>query len=159
MRDFINLRGSEDSFTIKSRKIVFELSFLIIGSVGLLKSSSRAVKISILIKPINNVRFLFREKFFLDPSKDRADFIPGFIGSYPNYFFVIDVADLPDFLDILDNYDGSAPFVQRLDKYGVNRADENFWDVYDWFQEKFNETDKGRAGLADLNRYYYRAKK
>lgn len=32
----------------------------------------------------DNVRFAFREKSFLDPSKDRADFIPGLIGSYPS---------------------------------------------------------------------------
>lgn len=105
----------------------------------------------------DNVRFAFREKNFLDPSKDRADFIPGLIGSYPNYFFVIDAADLPDFFNILDNYNGSAYYVQRLEKYGVNRAEDNFWEVYDWFQSKFNEIHKDRGGLADLNRYYYRA--
>ncbi len=85
------------------------------------------------------------------------DFLPGFIGSYPNYFFIVDASDLPDFLDILDNYDGSEPYIQRLEKYGVNRAEDNFWEVYDWFQEEFNKSDKQRAGLADLNRYFYEA--
>ena len=32
----------------------------------------------------DNVRFLFKEKHFLNPTKDRADFIPGFVGSYPH---------------------------------------------------------------------------
>jgi hypothetical protein len=105
----------------------------------------------------DNVRFLFREKGFLDPSKDRADFLPGFIGSYPNYFFVVDASELPDFFDILDSYDGSEPYIQRLDKYGVNRAQDNFWEVYDWFQKKFDESDRQRAGLLDLNRYFYHA--
>jgi len=105
----------------------------------------------------DNVKFLFREKKSLDPSKDRADFIPGFIGSYPNYFFVLDASELPDFFDILDNYDGSEPSIQRLEKYGVNRAEANFWEVYDWFQNRFNESDKQSAGLVDLNRYYYQA--
>jgi len=105
----------------------------------------------------DNVRFLFREKDFLDPSKDRADFVPGFVGSYPNYFLVVDFADLPDLFDILDKYDGSPLFVKRLGKYGVNRADDNFWEVYDWFQEKFYQSDRKNAGLVDLNRYYYYA--
>ncbi len=105
----------------------------------------------------DNVRVLFREKDFLDPSKDKADFIEGFIGSYPNYFFVVDFVDLPDLFDILDTYDGSPALVQRLEKYGVNRAEDRFWEVYDWFQQKFNESDRVNAGLADLNRYFYYA--
>jgi hypothetical protein len=105
----------------------------------------------------DNVRFLFEEKSSLDPSKDRADFIDGFIGSYPNYFFVVDYPDLPDFFDVLDNYDGSEAYVQRLEQYGINRAEDSFWEVYDWFQEEFNKSDKQRAGLADLNRYFYKA--
>lgn len=105
----------------------------------------------------DNVRFLFREKHFLDPAKDRADFLPGFIGSYPNYFFVVDAADLPDFFDTLARYDGSDSSIQRIDKYGVNRAEDSFWEVYDWFQKKFDESDEKRAGLVDLNRYYYQA--
>jgi hypothetical protein len=105
----------------------------------------------------DNVRFLFREGKFLDPSKDRADFLPGFIGSYPNYFFIVDASDLPDFLDILNNYDGSEPYIQRLEKYGVNRAEDNFWEVYDWFQEEFNKSDKQLSGLVDLNRYSHKA--
>lgn len=105
----------------------------------------------------DNVRVLFREKKFLDSSKDRADFIEGFIGSYPNYFLVVDAVDLPDLFDVLDTYDGSPALVQRLEKYGVNRAEDDFWDVYDWFQQKFNESDRVNAGLADLNRYFYYA--
>ena len=45
----------------------------------------------------------------------------------------------------------------KLDKYGVNRSEERFWDIYDWFQQQLNETDPLHAGLYDLNRYYSRA--
>lgn len=55
----------------------------------------------------DNVRFSSREISFLNPSRDQTDCIPGLIGSYPNYFFVIDAADLRDFFDILDNYNKS----------------------------------------------------
>ncbi len=37
----------------------------------------------------NNVSFMFDEESRLDPSKDKIDFIQGFVGSYPNYFFVV----------------------------------------------------------------------
>lgn len=105
----------------------------------------------------DNVKFVFKEQKFLDPSKDRADFLSGFIGSYPNYFFVLDAADLPDFFEILDQYDGSPPSIERLEKYGVNRADANFWEVYDWFQKELDKTLGERSGIVDLNRYYYMA--
>lgn len=106
----------------------------------------------------DNVKFLFREKKFLDPNKDRADFIHGFIGSYPNSFWVLDAAELPDFFESLDQYDGSPASIERLDKYGVNRAEDNFWEVYDWFQNEFNNSLEEMSGIVDLNRYFYRAK-
>ena len=105
----------------------------------------------------DNVQFLFKENLHLDPSKDGADFINGFIGSYPNQFVVVDALDLPDFFDILDNYDGSENYIQRLDKYTVNRAEKDFWEVYDWFQEEFYKSEKQRGGLIDLNRYFHLA--
>ena len=105
----------------------------------------------------DNVKFLFREQHFLNPEKDRADFIPGFIGSYPNYFFIVEMSELPDFFEILGQYDGSPAYIKRLEKYGVNRADERFWEVYDWFQNEFEKSDPIRSGVLDLNRYYYYA--
>ncbi len=104
-----------------------------------------------------NVKFLFREGFYLDPSRDKADFIKGFVGSYPNYFFVVEASDLPDFFNILNDYDGSEAFVQRLEKYGINRAEDTFWDTYDWFQTAFNKDQQEDTGIVDLNRYFYRA--
>ena len=105
----------------------------------------------------DNVRFLFREGLNLDPSKDRADFLEGFVGSYPNYFFVVEASDLPDFFDILNNYDSSQEYIERLEKYGVNRAEDNFWDVYDWFQNEFDKYHGTDKGIVDLNRYFYLA--
>lgn len=103
----------------------------------------------------DNVRTLFLEDEYLHPAKDRADFLEGFIGSYPNYFFVVDASDLPDFFEILNSFDNSEEYVQRLSKYGVNRAEDNFWDVYDWFQTEFDTFQKEDRGIVDLNRYYY----
>jgi hypothetical protein len=105
----------------------------------------------------DNVRYLFRESSALNPSKDRADFLDGFVGSYPNYFFIVDAKDLPDFFNILKNYDNSPEYIARINKYGVNRAADNFWEVYDWFQKEFDAYHGGEAGIVDLNRYYYLA--
>ncbi len=121
-------------------------------------ADSEDVVISVVVdRWHDNVRFVFREKSALDPAKDGGDFIPGFVGSYPNYFFVVRAGDIPDFLDILDNYDGSDAYIAKLEKYGINRAEPDFWEHYDWFQQKFDASDPVRSGLVDLNRYFYLA--
>jgi hypothetical protein len=106
----------------------------------------------------SNVTHLFSEKAELDVSKDSANFISGLIGSYPNYFFDVQEEDLPDLLDLLARFDKSPMSYERLARYGVNRAEDRLWDMYDWFQKRFYEDEPVRGGLFDLNRYYYLAK-
>jgi hypothetical protein len=93
----------------------------------------------------------------LNPAKDNVEFVMGMIGSYPNFFFDITQDDVPDFLDLLAHYDGSQQSIKRLSKYGINRSDDRFWEVYDWFQKRFKADEPVRGGLLDLNRYYYNA--
>ncbi len=102
----------------------------------------------------DNVNSMFGEKSRLDPTKDTIDFVLGSIGSYPNYFLEVDGQDVPDFFDMLENFDGSDEYIAKIEKYGVNRSDEGFWTSYDWFQARLNESDPLHAGLYDLNRYY-----
>ena len=102
----------------------------------------------------DNVNSMFGEKRFLDPSNDTMDFIGGSIGSYPNYFLQVDGDDIPDFFDMMANFDGSPEYVAKLRKYGANRDDSDFWNAYDWFQRELNRADPLRAGLYDLNRYH-----
>lgn len=102
----------------------------------------------------NNVTYMFGEKNALDPAKDRADILPGFIGSYPNYFFDVEVKDLPDFLHLLSSKTIEQKDIARFVGYGINRANPNFWEEYDWFQQRFFEEEPVQAGRFDLNRYY-----
>jgi len=102
----------------------------------------------------DNVSFMFNEEDRLDPTKDELDFVPGFVGSYPNFFFVVEYDELPDFFDMMHRYDGTQEYLNKFLKYGVHRGDKNFWEVYDWFQKKFLEENPKEAGLFDLNRYY-----
>ena len=54
----------------------------------------------------DDVTTLFGEEDRLRPEQDSAVFIEGFVGSYPNYFFEVEFADLPDFLEVLESFDG-----------------------------------------------------
>jgi hypothetical protein len=127
--------------------------------VRVLKSDGQYGVASIVINRWHdNVTFLIDEKRALNSSKDQADFIKGFIGSYPNYFIDLKQEELPDFFDLLTNFDGSPEHLERFNQYGVNRGDDDFWVMYDWFQERFNREHPVRSGLFDLNRYYYEAR-
>lgn len=105
----------------------------------------------------DNVAFKFSESGALDASKDSADFLPGLVGSYPNYFFDVREEELSDFIDLLAHFEKGPRDLERLSRYGVNRADERLWDAYDWFQQRFIEDEPVDGGLFDLNRYYHNA--
>jgi hypothetical protein len=103
----------------------------------------------------DNVNSMFGDNKRLDPSKDTIDFIDGSISAYPNLFVDVSYEELSGFFDMLENYDGTTEYLARYRKYSVNRADPDFWALYDWFQQQLNEADPVQAGLYDLNRYYH----
>jgi len=106
----------------------------------------------------DNVNSLFDESCRLDPAKDTMDFFKGSLGSYPSYFFSIDASELPDFFNLMANYnENDEKIMADFFMLGINRSDENFWQEYDWFQGTFNQDDQLESGLYDLNRYYNEA--
>jgi hypothetical protein len=102
----------------------------------------------------DNVNSLFGEAKRLDPTKDTIDFQEGSIGSYPNYFLDLEGKDVPELFDVLENFDDSEAYQARFDRFGINRSDPRFWEVYDWFQKQLFAARPLEAGLYDLNRYY-----
>ena len=102
----------------------------------------------------DNVNSMFGEDERLDASKDTMDFLLESIGAYPNYFFEVDAPDVPEFFDMLENFDGSDEYIAKFHSFGVNRTDERFWESYDRFQAQLDQADPLRAGLYDLNRYH-----
>ena len=104
----------------------------------------------------DNVNSLFGEQDRLNPDRDNLDFIPYSIGSYPNAFATVHYEDLPDFFDIIKNFDASDKYKKRFFKYFIRRSDDRFWKTFDWFQENFNRAEPVKSGLYDLNRYYHK---
>lgn len=102
----------------------------------------------------DNVNSMFGEGERLDSSKDTMDFLGESIGAYPNYFLEVDGTEVPEFFDMLQNFDGSQEYVAKFRKFGVNRANDDFWTSYDRFQAELDRSDPLHTGLYDLNRYY-----
>ena len=105
----------------------------------------------------DNVNSLFGEDDRLNPDKDTLDVLDGNVGSYPNVFTVVKEDELPDFFDMLVNFEETPEYIKKVNYYGISRKDTNFWAHYDWFQKEFNKMEPLEAGLYDLNRYYKKA--
>ena len=105
----------------------------------------------------DNVNSMLRESSTLDASKDTMDFIPGSVGSYPNYFLDFPGDRVDELFDLLANFDGSPEYDAKLRKYGMDRVDPDFWEAYDFFQARFDDDEPLTTGLYDLNRYYSKA--
>lgn len=101
----------------------------------------------------DNVAFMFDEKSRLNPTKDTADFIHGFVGSYPNGLFVVEEKELTEFMKLLEIYEETKENQQVFLKYFIARDHPRFWEEFDWFQQRFLNSDPVNAGLFDLNRY------
>lgn len=102
----------------------------------------------------DNVNSLFGEEKSFNSSKDTFDIVDFSVGSYPNIFGVVHYQDLPDFFDLIANYENNEVYRDKMKKYFINRSDKNFWHTYDWFQDEFNKSNPLEAGLYDLNHYY-----
>ena len=104
-----------------------------------------------------NVALLFDEDSRLDSKKDRINIVKGLIGSYPNAFIIIKQNKLDDFFNLLQNYEDNEINNKKLLEYVINRANPNFWEIFDWFDTEFKKQDSLEYGLFDLNKYISQA--
>jgi hypothetical protein len=102
----------------------------------------------------DNVNSYNKEEDTFDASKDTLDIVEGSLGSYPNAFFVVNEADLPDFFEMIKNFKATSEYWDKAKKYAISRSDTKFWEHFDWFQKEFENKKPLEAGLYDLNRYY-----
>ena len=102
----------------------------------------------------DNVNSYNKEEKTFDAKKDTLDIIEGSVGSYPNVFFDVKEEELPDFFEMIKNFEDRPEYWAKAKHYAVSRSDENFWDYFDWFQKRFEQEQPLQAGLYDLNRYY-----
>ena len=87
---------------------------------------------------------------FEDDSLTVVDWLEG---SYPNFFFVIDIEDIEKFAEHYRSIQTRDDYEQFVGRYGVRRSNENFWHHADWFHERYAREKPVLSGLFDLNRY------
>ncbi|MCK5907094.1 MAG: fatty acid cis/trans isomerase, partial [Flavobacteriales bacterium] len=141
---------------VASNIIAFDIKYINLAHIRIRMNNSDDLMYSMVVNRWHdNVSFMFNEELRLDAEKDKLNFIEGFVGSYPNIYLDIKEDEIPEFFNLLSKYSKDSKYYNReIRKFSVNRSDDNFWYVYDWFQNRYNKSDKLNAGLFDLNRYY-----
>jgi hypothetical protein len=100
-----------------------------------------------------NVAFMFGENARRIPADDSVTVYRGHFGSYPNFFFSVELARIAEFVDALRAVSASAQFETFVDAYGVRRTDRRFWATSDWLREDLRRAQPIQAGIYDFGRY------
>ncbi|MGR9074072.1 MAG: fatty acid cis/trans isomerase, partial [Gammaproteobacteria bacterium] len=107
----------------------------------------------LLNKAYSNIVFMIADEYRREPENDTVTVIPGFVGSYPNFFFSIKINQLNDFIEHLKQADTDAGMEFFYGRYGIRRNNPAIWEHYDWFNRQY-KISRGRfAGIFDMNRY------
>jgi hypothetical protein len=100
-----------------------------------------------------NVAFLFDEEERRLPDDDTVTVVRGHFGSYPNFFFEVELEEVEAFAETLRAVTDDAGFAAFVARFGVRRTDPRFWEMSDWLREDLRRRTPMEAGLYDLARY------
>jgi hypothetical protein len=104
-------------------------------------------------KAYSNLSKLIREGSSRLPEKDRITVVPGFVGSYPNFFFSVEKERLGEFIDRIRTAGSEAGPEELYSRFGIRRSNPDIWLESDWFNEQHKKYRGLQAGLLDLSRY------
>ncbi|RLA20182.1 MAG: isomerase [Gammaproteobacteria bacterium] len=107
----------------------------------------------ILNKSLENVAFMTGEDLRRERRLDTLTVIPGFLGSYPNFFFEVDKTQLPEFIAAIKQARSKKDKEAFYKKFGIRRTNPKIWQSVDWFNAQHKKYRRKSAGLFDLNRY------
>lgn len=101
----------------------------------------------------SNIASPFDEKSRRLPNENTLTIARGFIGTYPNAFFVVPRAELGAFAKQLGSVASDADYAALQKGYGVRRTDADFWTTSDRLTDIYRDRWPIEAGVLDLSRY------
>jgi len=107
-------------------------------------------------KSVSNLLQMDKLGEFRDYSFDTQTIVPWLEGSYPNFFYVVKLGDIEDFVEQYNAVNSLYDYNVFIARYGVRRTNEDFWLHADWFNQQYLREQPVRAGIFDLNRYQNR---
>ena len=77
-------------------------------------------------------------------------------GSYPDFFYVVELDDIERFVEEYNALENRQHYEAFVAHYGLRRTSEEFWLHADWFNQKYASEQPRLSGIYDLNRYQNR---
>lgn len=143
MRELAGLQG----------KVLGNLPEMSLLRVGAGPGGEALVYTLLVDKALKNIAFIFAEDIRRQPEQDKLTIVPGFLGSYPNFFFTVQLNALPGFVSQLKAIRSADDKERFYSAYGIRRSDPRFWQYSDWFNGQYKQAAGVNAGIFDLNRY------
>jgi len=88
-----------------------------------------------------------------DVAQDTLTVIKGLHGTYPNFFFDIELHQVAAFAERYASIRHRQDYEKFVEIFGVRRTHPHFWEASDWFQDYYAQQQPVLSGLFDLNRY------
>ncbi len=101
---------------------------------------------------LSNVSHLFFEQQRRLPEEDNLTIVRGFLGAYPNALYHVAEAELPDFVNAVENLGSEEDYHALVSHFGVSRSDPDFWKHSDALRIAYHKESPIEAGLFDYNR-------
>jgi hypothetical protein len=98
-----------------------------------------------------NISHLFREQRL--PDEDRMTAAQGFVGAYPNAFFSVEKAALPQFVDAVTQLGTEADYARLMRDFGIRRTHPEFWAHSDELHRLYRSLSPTESGWLDYNRF------
>ncbi len=87
---------------------------------------------------------------------DSQTIVPWLEGSYPNFFYIVELEDIEKFVDQYNSISTVDEYEVFVARFGVRRSSDDFWLHADWFNQQYLREQPVSAGIFDLNRYQNR---
>ncbi len=104
-------------------------------------------------KYLSNIAYITAENYRSVPEKDTLTVVPGFVGSYPNFFFSVAEQELDTFINALKNAQTKEAKTEFYAQFGIRRNNPEIWETLDWFNAEHKKMRGLEAGIFDMNRY------
>ena len=99
-----------------------------------------------------NVAQIFFEDLRRLPEEDTLTVVNGFLGAYPNAYWTLNEAQLPDLSRRIASLGSEADYSSLLDLYGMRRTNPGFWALSDEAHQALRTQGVIDYGLLDYNR-------
>ncbi|MDE3019117.1 MAG: fatty acid cis/trans isomerase, partial [Nitrospirota bacterium] len=100
----------------------------------------------------SNIASLFNQEARRLPDEDGLTVARGIVGAYPNAFYKVERAKLPEFTAAIAALGSEEDYRKFVERFGVRRTSPDFWPHSDQLHQAYRRAAPIESGLFDYNR-------